>query len=147
MYNILYCILQGSGVSPPWLLTPWGLQNNRALLCTLASAYIAIIAFLSSSWHLIKGGKASKKVNERTMGRISLAVLYSRRMEMMRCQSPRVGMLWFEILQLPCRVPPRVGTPCAYLSWFVSTVELHRLPRKPRGEPCVHGTIRGLVDI
>jgi hypothetical protein len=55
---------------------------------------------------------------------------------------PRVG-----VLQLPSRVPPWVRTPCAYLSWFVCVVELNRLPGKLRGQPCMHGTVRGSVDI
>jgi hypothetical protein len=84
VYIVLYCVLQGSRVSPPWFLTLWGLENTRVLLRTPISAYIPTIAFLSSSW-------------------------------------------------------------C--LSWFVFAVELNRLPGKPEGEPCVHGTIEAPIDI
>jgi hypothetical protein len=55
--------------------------------------------------------------------------------------TPRVG-----VLPLPSKVPPRVGTTYAYLSWFVFVTELNRLPEKPGGEPCVNGTIGGPVD-
>jgi hypothetical protein len=65
VYNVLYCVLQGSEVSPPWFLTPQGLEISRALLHTPAFAYIPVIAFVSSSWHLKKRVKASKKVKER----------------------------------------------------------------------------------
>jgi hypothetical protein len=51
------------------------------------------------------------------------------------------------VLRLPSRVPPRAGTTWAYLSWFVSAVELNHLPGKSGGEPCVRGTIGGSVDI
>jgi hypothetical protein len=53
---------------------------------------------------------------------------------------PRVGAP-----PLPSKVPPKVGTICAYLSWFVSVAGLNRLPEWPRGEPCVHDTIGGHV--
>jgi hypothetical protein len=86
-------------------------------------------------------------MKERTMDRTSLALLYSGRLEMSRRQSPGVGMPWVEVLQLPSRVPPRVGTTCAYLSWFIFAIELNHLPGKPRGEPCVCGTVGGHVDI
>jgi hypothetical protein len=125
IYNVLYCILQGSRVSPPRFLTPRGLENSRALLCTPTSAYILVIAFPSSS----------------------LAILYSRCLEMSHCQSLGVGMPWVRVLQLPSKVPPRARITCAYLCWFVSVVELNRLPGKSGGEPCVCGTIRGPIDI
>jgi hypothetical protein len=72
-----------------------------------------------------------KNMKEITMGRTSLATLYSRRLEMSCCQSPRVDTPQVGVLQLPSRVPPRVGTTCAYLSWFVFFTELNRLPEKP----------------
>jgi hypothetical protein len=56
-------------------------------------------------------------------------------------------MPWVGVLQLPSMVPPKAGTTCSYLSWFVSTVELNCLSGKPEGEPCVCGTIGGPVDI
>jgi hypothetical protein len=40
VYNILYCVLQGSGVSPPWFLTLRGLENSRVLLLTPTSSYL-----------------------------------------------------------------------------------------------------------
>jgi hypothetical protein len=92
------------------------LENSRVLLRTPASAYIPIIAILLSSWRLKKRGKASKKVKERTIGRISLVVLYSRRLEKLGRQSPGVSMPQVGVLQLPRRVPPKAGTTCAYLS-------------------------------
>jgi hypothetical protein len=46
VYIVLCCILQGSGVSPPWFLTPQGLENNRALLCTLASTHIPVVVLV-----------------------------------------------------------------------------------------------------
>jgi hypothetical protein len=61
IYNVIYCILQGSGVSPPRFQTPQGPKNNRALLHTPASAHIPTIAFPSSSWCLKKRCEASKK--------------------------------------------------------------------------------------
>jgi hypothetical protein len=66
---------------------------------------------------------------------------------MPRRQSPRVDTLWVGVLPLPSRVPPRVGTTCAYLSWFVFIAELSHLPKKPEGEPYMRGTIGGPVDI
>jgi hypothetical protein len=81
------------------------------------------------------------------MGRTSLAILYSRHLEMPHYQSPRVSMPRVGVLQLPSKVPPRAGTSCAYLSWFVSTVELNHLPGKPGGEPCVCGTVGRPIDI
>jgi hypothetical protein len=79
-----------------------------------------------------------KKMKERTLGRTSLAILYSGCLEMSCRQSPRVSMTWVGVLQLPSRVRPRAGTTFAYLSWFVSTIELNHLPRKSGGEPtCV----------
>jgi hypothetical protein len=86
-------------------------------------------------------------MKELTMGRTYLAVLYSRQLEMPRRPSPGVDMPQVRALQLPSRVPPKAGTACAYLSWFVSAVELNRLPGKPRGEPCMCGTIAWHVDI
>jgi hypothetical protein len=133
VYNTLYCILQGSRVSPSRFLTPRGLENNRSLLCTLASAHIPVVTFPSLSYRLKKKGKASKKMKERTMGRTSLAVLYSRRMEISRHQSLGVGMPRVSVLPLPCKVPPRMGTTCAYVSWFVFVTELNRLPEMPWG--------------
>jgi hypothetical protein len=56
-------------------------------------------------------------------------------------------MPWVRVLQLPSKVPPRVGTTCAYLSWFVSIIEPNHLPGRLGGEPCEHGIIRGPVDI
>jgi hypothetical protein len=50
-------------------------------------------------------------------------------------------MPWVAVFQLSSRVPPMVGIACAYHSWFVSIVKPNRLPRKPRGKPCVHGII------
>jgi hypothetical protein len=113
IYNTLYCILQGSGVSPPWFLTLRGLENNRALLHTLASAHIAVIAFLSSSWHLKKRGKASKKMEERTMGRASLAVLYYRRLEMSHRRSLGVSTPRVRVHPLPSKIPTTAGTTSA----------------------------------
>jgi hypothetical protein len=81
------------------------------------------------------------------MGRTSLAVLYSKHLEMLCHQSPRVGMPRVRVLQLPSKVPPRAGIACAYLSWLVSAVELNRLPGKPGDEPCVCGTVEGSVDV
>jgi hypothetical protein len=51
------------------------------------------------------------------------------------------------VLQLPSRVPPRAGTICAYLSWFVSVIELNCLLGKSGGEPVVRGTIGGHAHI
>jgi hypothetical protein len=48
---------------------------------------------------------------------------------------PRVG-----VLQLPGSIPPRAVTACAYLSWFVSAVNLNDLPGKPGGKPYISGT-------
>jgi hypothetical protein len=56
-------------------------------------------------------------------------------------------MPWVGVLQVPSKVPPRAGTTCAYLSWFVSIVEPIHLHGKPGGEPRVHGTIRRTIDI
>jgi hypothetical protein len=44
------------------------------------------------------------------------------------------------VLQLPGSVPPRAVTACAYLSWFVSAVNLNDLPGKHGGKPYVRGT-------
>jgi hypothetical protein len=60
IYSILYYILQGFEVSLPWFLTPQGIENSQALLHKTASAHKPTAAFLSSSWHLKKRGKASK---------------------------------------------------------------------------------------
>jgi hypothetical protein len=147
VYNALYYILQGSGVSPPLFLIPRGLENSRALLCTPTSANIPTITFSSLSWRLKKSGKASEKMKERTMGRTSLAVLHSRHLEMSHHQSPGVNTPRVKVLPLLSKVPPREGIACAYLSWFVFVVELNRLPGKPEGEPCVCGTIGGSIDI
>jgi hypothetical protein len=68
IYITLYCILQGPWVSPRRFLTPWGLENNRALLRTPASAYISTIAFPLSSWHLRKSGQASKNGERKNYG-------------------------------------------------------------------------------
>jgi hypothetical protein len=98
VYSALYCILQGPRVSPPRFLTPWSLENSQALLRTPASAYIPVVAFPSLSCRLKKSGKASKKVKERTIGRTSLAIRYSRCLERSRNQSPRVSMPWVRVL-------------------------------------------------
>jgi hypothetical protein len=58
VYIILYCVLQGSRVSPPWLLRPWGLEKRLALLAPLAFAHIPAGTFPSSYWHLKKRGKS-----------------------------------------------------------------------------------------
>jgi hypothetical protein len=139
------CILQGSGVSLPWFLTLRGLENSRAHLCTPTSAHILVVAFPSSSWRLKKRGKANKKMKEKTMGSTSLTVLYSRYLEMPYHQS--LGMPQVGVLQLPSRVLPRAGTACAYLSLFLSTIELNRLPGKFGGEPCMCGTVRVPINI
>jgi hypothetical protein len=55
-------------------------------------------------------------------------------------------MPWVGVLQL-LSMPPRAGTTCAFLSWFVSVVELNRLPGKPWDEACVCGTVGVLVGI
>jgi hypothetical protein len=55
---------------------------------------------------------------------------------------PRVG-----VPLLPSKVPPTVGITCAYLSWSVFIVELNHLPGQPGGEPCVHDTTEGPIDI
>jgi hypothetical protein len=60
VYNVLYYVLQGSRISPPWFLIPRGLENSRVLLHTMASAHIPIVAFLSLSWCLKKRGKENK---------------------------------------------------------------------------------------
>jgi hypothetical protein len=62
-------------------------------------------------------------------------------------RSPGVSVPWVGVLQLPSRVPPRVGIPCAYLSWFISVIELNRLPGKLVGEPCMRVTVGGPVDV
>jgi hypothetical protein len=56
-------------------------------------------------------------------------------------------MPWVRVLQLPSRVPPRVVTAYAYLSWFVSIVKLNRLPGKSGGKPYVCGTTRVSIGI
>jgi hypothetical protein len=66
---------------------------------------------------------------------------------MSRRQYPGVDTQYVGVLPLPSRVPPRAGTACAYLSWFVFIAELSHLPKKPEGEPYVRGTIGGPVDI
>jgi hypothetical protein len=63
VYNALYCVLQGPGVSPPRLLTLWVLENNQVLLRTSASDHIPIVILLSS-WCLKKGGESKKKRKE-----------------------------------------------------------------------------------
>jgi hypothetical protein len=61
VYSVFYCVLQGSGVSPPQFVTLWVLEISRALFRTPASAYIPAITFPSSFGHLEKSGKANKK--------------------------------------------------------------------------------------
>jgi hypothetical protein len=58
--------------------------------------------------------------NERVMGRTSLAVLCSRHLGMSRRRFSKVGMPRAGVARLPRKVPSRVETTCAYLSWFVS---------------------------
>jgi hypothetical protein len=60
-------------------------------------------------------------------------------------QSLGVGTPKVEVSQPPSKVLPRVGTTCAYLSWFVSVAGLNRLPKRPGGEPCVCDTIGGPI--
>jgi hypothetical protein len=53
------------------------------------------------------------------MGRTSLVVVYSRHLGMLRHQSLGAGTPW-----------AKVGTACAYHSWFVFVAELNCLPGK-----------------
>jgi hypothetical protein len=46
-----------------------------------------------------------------------------------------------EVLNQLSMAPTRVGTTYAYHPLFVPIIELDRLPRKPRDEPCVRGLI------
>jgi hypothetical protein len=66
---------------------------------------------------------------------------------MPRRQSPGIDMPWVGVLQLPSRVPPKARIACAYISWFVSVVELNHLPGTSGGKPCLRGTIGGPLDI
>jgi hypothetical protein len=86
-------------------------------------------------------------MKERTMGRTSVVVLYSRHLEMPRRQSPGVSMPRVGVLRLPSKAPLRAGIACSSLSWFVFAIELNHLPEKSRGETCVHGTVGGHVNI
>jgi hypothetical protein len=49
VYSALYYVLQGFGVSPPWLLIPWGLESNQVLLRAPAYAYIPAFVLPSLS--------------------------------------------------------------------------------------------------
>jgi hypothetical protein len=64
IYGALYCILQGSKVSPPRFPTPLGLDNSRALLHTPTSAHILAIIVLAPE----EEGQ-SKQKNERKNNR------------------------------------------------------------------------------
>jgi hypothetical protein len=68
IYIALYCILQGFGVLSPRLLILQDLENSQALLRTLASAHMPVVAFPSSSWCLKKRGKASEKYERNNYG-------------------------------------------------------------------------------
>jgi hypothetical protein len=51
---------------------------------------------------------------------------------------PRVG-----VVRLSIKVPPRVGTICAFLSWFESVAGLNHRPEWPRGKLFVCGNAGG----
>jgi hypothetical protein len=55
----------------------------------------------------------------------------------------RVGMSRVGVVRLSSKVPPRAGTVCAFLSWFVSIVGLNRLPERPGGELFTRGNTGG----
>jgi hypothetical protein len=48
-------------------------------------------------------------------------------------------MPWARVVRLSSNIPPRAGTVCAFLSWFVSVAGLNHRPQRPRGKLFVCG--------
>jgi hypothetical protein len=93
-----------------------------------------------------KREKRVKNKKEKTRGTTSLVALYS------MCWG-RSHHWFFGVCtpraKLPrptSMTPPRVGSIWAYLHLSALSVRLHRLPRRPGGDPFVRGIVRAFVD-